>query len=84
MLLSSSAVCVFVYLIFFLCASSGKLKLRCGSQFTSKMEGMMNDLAIGGDHEAAFGKHLKEGQDSGSIDVDKIEFNVQVHCMIEV
>lgn len=42
------------------------------------MEGMMNDLAIGGDHEAAFGKHLKEGQDSGSIDVDKIEFNVQV------
>lgn len=56
----------------------GKLKLRCGSQFTSKMEGMMNDLAIGGDHEAAFGKHLKEGQDSGSIDVDKIEFNVQV------
>ncbi|CAN0404420.1 unnamed protein product, partial [Hapterophycus canaliculatus] len=39
----------------------GKLKLKCGSQFTSKMEGMMNDLAIGGDHEAAFSKHLKEG-----------------------
>ena len=23
------------------------LKLRCGSQFTQKMEGMINDLAIG-------------------------------------
>lgn len=57
---------------------SGKLKLKCGSQFTSKMEGMMNDLAIGGDHEAAFGKYLKDGQESGKIDVEKIDFNVQV------
>eukprot|EP00752_Nemacystus_decipiens_P005718 g5175.t1 len=56
----------------------GKLKLKCGSQFTSKMEGMMNDLAIGGDHEAAFGKYLKDGQESGKIDVEKIDFNVQV------
>lgn len=38
----------------------------------------MNDLAIGGDHEAAFEKYLKEGQDVGQVDVDKIEFNVQV------
>lgn len=38
----------------------------------------MNDLAIGGDHEAAFEKYLKEGQDGGQVDVDKIEFNVQV------
>lgn len=57
---------------------AGKLKLKCGSQFTSKMEGMMNDLAIGGDHEAAFGKYLKDGQESGKIDVEKIDFNVQV------
>lgn len=56
----------------------GKLKLRCGSQFTSKMEGMMTDLAIGGDHEAAFEKYLKDGQDKGSVDVDRIDFNVQV------
>lgn len=58
----------------------GKLKLRCGSQFTSKMEGMMTDLAIGGDHEAAFEKYLKDGQDKGLVDVDKIDFNVQVRC----
>lgn len=38
----------------------------------------MNDLAIGGDHEAAFSKYLKDGQGSGMIDVDKIDFNVQV------
>jgi len=32
----------------------GKLKLRCGSQFTGKMEGMLNDLAIGVDHQQDF------------------------------
>ncbi|CAN0366900.1 unnamed protein product [Ectocarpus sp. 8 AP-2014] len=56
----------------------GKLKLKCGSQFTSKMEGMMNDLAIGGDHEAAFSAYLKDGQETRKIDVAKIDFNVQV------
>lgn len=60
---------------------AGKLKLRCGSQFTSKMEGMMNDLAIGGDHEAAFERYLKDGQDGGSVDVDKIDFNVQARVL---
>jgi hypothetical protein len=29
----------------------GKLKHRCGAQFTGKMEGMMNDLAVGLDHQ---------------------------------
>ncbi|CAN0082471.1 unnamed protein product, partial [Ectocarpus sp. 6 AP-2014] len=56
----------------------GKLKLKCGSQFTPKMEGMMNDLAIGGDHEAAFSAYLKDGQKTRKIDVAMIEFNVQV------
>lgn len=65
----------------FVVRDTGKLKLRCGSQFTSKMEGMMNDLAIGAEHEVDFGKHLKEGQSSGSIDVDKIDFNVQVRLL---
>jgi cullin 1 len=32
----------------------GKLKLRCGAQFTQKMEGMINDLAIGKDHQEKF------------------------------
>lgn len=38
----------------------------------------MNDLAIGGDHEAAFEKYIKDGESDGKVDVDKIEFNVQV------
>jgi hypothetical protein len=28
-----------------------KLKLRCGAQFTGKMEGMLSDLAVGSDHD---------------------------------
>lgn len=28
-----------------------KLKLRCGSQFTGKMEGMLNDLAVASEHQ---------------------------------
>lgn len=35
-----------------------RLKMNCGSQFTSKMEGMLNDLAIGADHKADFAKYL--------------------------
>lgn len=27
-----------------------KLKLRCGAQFTGKMEGMLADLQVGSDH----------------------------------
>jgi cullin 1 len=33
-----------------------KLKLRCGAQFTQKMEGMISDLAIGKDHLEKFRK----------------------------
>lgn len=44
----------------------------------------MNDLAIGGDHEAAFSKHLKDGTGRGMIDVDKIDFNVQVYIYIYI
>ncbi|CAN0119880.1 unnamed protein product, partial [Discosporangium mesarthrocarpum] len=56
----------------------GKLKLRCGSQFTGKMEGMMNDLAMGADHQMDFSKYLKENERNGSVDVGKVDFNVQV------
>ncbi|CAK4609205.1 hypothetical protein AeMF1_020873 [Aphanomyces euteiches] len=48
-----------------------KLKLRCGAQFTGKMEGMLNDLAIGGDHQAEFEAFQKNHQ-------GPIEFGVQV------
>lgn len=37
-----------------------KLKGRCGSQFTGKMEGMLNDLAIGVDHQADFEQHYRQ------------------------
>ncbi|OQR97158.1 CULlin protein 1 [Achlya hypogyna] len=51
-----------------------KLKMCCGAQFTSKMEGMLNDLAIGGDHQAEFDAFLKKNPPAGTA----IEFGVQV------
>jgi len=38
----------------------GKLKLRCGAQFTGKMEGMLNDLIIGADHTKEFEDHCRD------------------------
>uniref|UniRef100_I2CQT5 Cullin 1 n=2 Tax=Nannochloropsis gaditana TaxID=72520 RepID=I2CQT5_NANGC len=38
----------------------GKLKHRCGAQFTGKMEGMLNDLAVGADHQKEFLEYLKD------------------------
>lgn len=35
-----------------------KLKVQCGTQFTSKMEGMLNDLAIGNDTKVEFDKYV--------------------------
>jgi cullin 1 len=36
-----------------------KLKLRCGAQFTAKMEGMLNDLATAVEHQADFNTAFK-------------------------
>jgi len=55
-------------------AMIGKLKLQCGAQFTGKMEGMLNDLAIGADHKADFEKHLTATAETISLD----KFEVQV------
>jgi len=53
----------------------GMLKMQCGAQFTGKMEGMMNDLRIGGDHQQDFEKHLKTAE----VDLGMVEsFGVQV------
>jgi len=52
----------------------GKLKLRCGSQFTGKMEGMLNDLAIGSDHQRDFEAYLSER----GVSFGRMEFSVQV------
>mmetsp|Transcript_27867 Transcript_27867/g.46836 ORF Transcript_27867/g.46836 Transcript_27867/m.46836 type:complete len:789 (-) Transcript_27867:312-2678(-) len=54
----------------------GKLKLKCGAQFTSKMEGMLNDLSIGAEHSQNFEKYCKENQEHTGL--GKLEFTVQV------
>mmetsp|Transcript_11521 Transcript_11521/g.25588 ORF Transcript_11521/g.25588 Transcript_11521/m.25588 type:complete len:774 (-) Transcript_11521:370-2691(-) len=53
-----------------------KLKLKCGAQFTAKMEGMLNDLSIGTDHSQNFEKYCKENQERTGL--GKLDFNVQV------
>ena len=53
-----------------------KLKLKCGAQFTAKMEGMLNDLSIGGDHARSFDEFLKISTARESL--GKLEFSVQV------
>lgn len=54
----------------------GKLKQRCGSQFTGKFEGMINDLQIGTDHKTQFDEYCvsKEKFANGP----EIDFGVQV------
>ena len=48
-----------------------KLKIKCGTQFTSKMEGMLNDLAVGADSRVEFDEQMKKHS-------SKIGFGVQV------
>merc|ERR1719502_333494 len=45
----------------------GKLKMRCGAQFTSKMEGMLNDLAVGLDHQNEFETYCREQITDGGV-----------------
>jgi cullin 1 len=54
----------------------GKLKLKCGAQFTSKMEGMLNDLSTGKDHVEKFQTFAKNN--ASKFDLRGVEFNVQV------
>lgn len=50
---------------------------RCGAQFTSKMEGMLNDLSIGADTSRAFSEFVRtHGEAKASL--GKMEFSVQV------
>lgn len=37
-----------------------KLKLRCGAQFTSKLEGMVTDMNLSSDMQSAFADHLRD------------------------
>jgi len=49
-----------------------KLKMKCGAQFTSKLEGMITDLSLASDHQKEFREHceqLSEGKSAlGGID----------------
>lgn len=53
----------------------GKLKLECGYQFTSKLEGMFNDMRISADTMEGFRDYLKLHNE---ITLNGIDFNVQV------
>mmetsp|Transcript_17376 Transcript_17376/g.31660 ORF Transcript_17376/g.31660 Transcript_17376/m.31660 type:complete len:748 (+) Transcript_17376:238-2481(+) len=55
-----------------------KLKARCGSQFTGKMEGMLNDLAIGVDHQQEFEPHYREKLKESGAAGPHVDFGVQV------
>jgi len=54
-------------------AMIAKLKLRCGAQFTSKLEGMVTDMNLSSDLQTAFSEHLS----SKEIDL-KTDLSVQV------
>jgi cullin 1 len=48
-----------------------KLKMQCGTQFTSKMEGMLADLAVGSEQRTEFEQRMR------NVDT-KLDFSVQV------
>lgn len=48
-----------------------KLKVQCGTQFTSKMEGMLNDLAVGAQQRAEFEEEMRKVDST-------LDFGVQV------
>jgi len=48
-----------------------KLKMQCGTQFTSKMEGMLSDLAVGNEQRSEFEQRMRTVE-------SKIDFSVQV------
>ena len=54
-------------------AMIGKLKLRCGAQFTSKLEGMINDMRAATDHVGEFKAFLRQRQ----LTLSGIDFTVQ-------
>lgn len=55
-----------------------KLKLRCGSQFTGKMEGMLNDLAVASEHQQEFLTAYEEVEQSATGAPPKVDFSVNV------
>mmetsp|Transcript_6209 Transcript_6209/g.14851 ORF Transcript_6209/g.14851 Transcript_6209/m.14851 type:complete len:754 (+) Transcript_6209:67-2328(+) len=54
-----------------------KLKMKCGAQFTSKLEGMITDLSLAADLTKDFREHCDQLPDGKSA-LGGIDFNVQV------
>merc|ERR1711959_568098 len=54
-----------------------KLKMKCGAQFTSKLEGMITDLSLAADIQKNFRDHCENIQD-GKAALGNIDFNVTV------
>lgn len=48
----------------------GKLKIRCGAQFTSKLEGMVTDLSVAGESKQAFSDYLESSGKAASLGID--------------
>ena len=48
-----------------------KLKMQCGTRFTSKIEGMLNDLAVGSEQRNVFHSRMRQAD-------SKLDFGVQV------
>lgn len=60
-----------------------KLKVQCGTQFTSKMEGMLADICLGQEQKQEFEQHWRKQQQqqrqpSPSPSRSSLEFSVQV------
>merc|ERR1719203_1613787 len=54
-----------------------KLKMKCGAQFTSKLEGMINDLSLATDLQKEFRDHCEQ-LDEGRSALGGIDFGVTV------
>lgn len=54
-----------------------KLKMKCGAQFTSKLEGMITDLSLASDLQKDFREHAEQLAD-GKAALGGIDFNVTV------
>mmetsp|Transcript_8195 Transcript_8195/g.26051 ORF Transcript_8195/g.26051 Transcript_8195/m.26051 type:complete len:755 (+) Transcript_8195:75-2339(+) len=54
-----------------------KLKMKCGAQFTSKLEGMITDLTLASEFQRDFREHCEQLPD-GKMALGGIDFNVTV------
>ncbi len=59
----------------------GLMKMQCGAQFTSKLEGMLNDFNLATDMQSEYEAHLRDSRTGSGADAGKhsaVAFNVTV------